>query len=405
LDLIFIITGPRHCTKQGEANGTAFTEILLFLASTWFFSCKFIKAIIDTVQGHGKGPLKGKGLNKRDELPQDLPSIVEIKKVLPNRCFQPRVLASMVYVFRDVFLIAVTFASIYYLHQFQNPIIWWSSLLIYWGVQGTFFTAVFVVGHDCGHDSFSNYKIVNDIVGQIMHAFLFCPFYMWKLSHRHHHKFSNNFDKDEVFYPVKKTDSKAQGKILPGFGFGLGWYGYLMLGYQPRPVNHFNPLHPMFVGHLFGCLCSVGALGVMSWLLYKFYLVFGFWGLFNYYVVPDFIFASFCVLITFLHHTEEHIPWYADDQWDFVRGQLSTIDRNYGFVHYIIHSIGTHQMHHMFTKIPHYHLEEATYHFRKNFPSLVRICDEPIISSFFRMFSKYEKQCKMNEGTKVHFYR
>ena len=42
---------------------------------------------------------------------------------------------------------------------------------------------------------------------------------------------------------------------------------------------------------------------------------------------------------------------YADEKWDFVRGQLSTVDRNYGYVHYLIHSIGTHQMHHMFTKV------------------------------------------------------
>lgn len=42
---------------------------------------------------------------------------------------------------------------------------------------------------------------------------------------------------------------------------------------------------------------------------------------------------------------------YADDQWDFVKGQLSTVDRHYGCVHHLIHSIGTHQMHHMFTKV------------------------------------------------------
>ena len=42
---------------------------------------------------------------------------------------------------------------------------------------------------------------------------------------------------------------------------------------------------------------------------------------------------------------------YADEKWDFVKGQLSTVDRNYGYVHYLIHSIGTHQMHHMFTKV------------------------------------------------------
>jgi omega-3 fatty acid desaturase (delta-15 desaturase) len=228
---------------------------------------------------------------------------------------------------------------------------------------------------------------------------------MWKLSHRCHHKFNANLDRDEVFYPVRESEPTAHGKTLPGFGFGLGWFGYLILGYNPRPVHHFNPFDRMFVGHVFGCFCSLSMLGVMSYALYKFYSLFGLVSLVIYYVIPVFIFASYCVIITFLHHTEMNIPWYSDDQWDFVRGQLSTIDRHYGVVHNIIHSIGTHQMHHMFTKIPHYHLELATMHFRAAFPHLVRVCDEPILQSFVRMYQKYEKQCVIADDTKIYYYK
>ncbi|CAF5215902.1 unnamed protein product, partial [Rotaria magnacalcarata] len=76
------------------------------------------------------------------------------------------------------------------------------------------------------------------------------------------------------------------------------------------------------------------------------------------------------------------VPWYADSEWNNVKGQLSTVDRDYGCVHSVIHTIGTHQIHHLFTKVPHYHLEEATMHFRKTFPDLVRYSDEPILSAF-----------------------
>ena len=51
-----------------------------------------------------------------------------------------------------------------------------------------------------------------------------------------------------------------------------------------------------------------------------------------------------------------NVPWFAAEEWNNVRGQLSTVDRHYGPVHSIIHSIGTHQVHHLFPKIPHYHL-------------------------------------------------
>lgn len=262
-----------------------------------------------------------------------------------------------------------------------------------------------MIGHDCGHESFSNHAWLNDVVGNVMHAFLLCPFYMWKMTHRCHHRFNANLDRDEVFYPVKESEPTANGKTLPGFGFGAGWFGYLVLGYNPRPVNHFNPLHKMFTGRVFNCFVSLGSLCVMSYLLYLFYCSFGFTSLVIYYAVPDFIFASYCVIITFLHHSEMNIPWFADDQWDFVRGQLSTVDRHYGIVHNVIHSIGTHQMHHMFPKIPHYHLETATKHFREAFPELVRTCDEPIMSSFVRMYEKYDKQCVIPDETKVHYYK
>ena len=238
-----------------------------------------------------------------------------------------------------------------------------------------------------------------------MHAFLFCPYYMWKLSHRCHHKFNANIDKDEVFYPVKESEPNSKGKTLPGFGFGLGWFGYLLLGYNPRPVNHFNPFHKMFNGHFVGCCFSLAGLAVMSCFLYLYYCAFGLMSLIIYYVVPDFIFASYCVVITFLHHTEINVPWYSNEKWDFVRGQLSTVDRHYGIVHNVIHSIGTHQMHHMFTHIPHYHLELATKHFRAAFPDLVRTCEEPILQSFVRMYLKYDEQSVIADNTQVHFYK
>jgi fatty acid desaturase len=50
------------------------------------------------------------------------------------------------------------------------------------------------------------------------------------------------------------------------------------------------------------------------------------------------------------------VPWYADSEWNNVKGQLSTVDRHYGHIHSVIHCIGTHQIHHLFTKVPHYHL-------------------------------------------------
>lgn len=155
-----------------------------------------------------EGP-RGVGIDKEDYLPTELPSAIDIKVKLPKHCFEPRVATSMYYAIKDLVLVAMTFACVLYLHSFPNPWIWWCSLLSYWAVQGTFFTSIFVVGHDCGHDSFSNHRWVNTLVGNVMHSFLMCPYYMWKLSHKHHHQYNANFDKDEVFYPVRESENKS----------------------------------------------------------------------------------------------------------------------------------------------------------------------------------------------------
>lgn len=52
-----------------------------------------------------------------------------------------------------------------------------------------------------------------------------------------------------------------------------------------------------------------------------------------------------CKSLTVIVETQdEDVPWYGDEYWDFVRGQLSSVDRDYGWAHNLVHNIGTHQV-------------------------------------------------------------
>lgn len=69
----------------------------------------------------------------------------------PAPCCPPCAPSSAAYLALDVGVVAALAIAAYYI---DNPLVW----PLYWFAQGTMFWALFVVGHDAGHQSFSNNK-------------------------------------------------------------------------------------------------------------------------------------------------------------------------------------------------------------------------------------------------------
>ena len=45
--------------------------------------------------------------------------------------------------------------------------------------QGAVCVGVWVLAHECGHQAFSRYQVVNDSVGLVLHSCLLVPYYSW----------------------------------------------------------------------------------------------------------------------------------------------------------------------------------------------------------------------------------
>ncbi|CAF4800720.1 unnamed protein product, partial [Rotaria sp. Silwood1] len=110
--------------------------------------------------------------------PHRLPTLSDIKLKLPSHCFRPTVRQSMSYVAKDIIYVTLTFIIMYQIHTlFKYGFLFFP---IYWCIQGTLYTSLFVLGHDCGHGSFSSYQLLNDIMGTLLHTWILAPYYTWK---------------------------------------------------------------------------------------------------------------------------------------------------------------------------------------------------------------------------------
>jgi omega-6 fatty acid desaturase (delta-12 desaturase) len=108
------------------------------------------------------------------ELPDGV-SLTDIVKTLPPEVFQLNmakawgaVVTTLVSVSASLYLISV------------SP---WYLLPFAWFIAGTAFTGFFVIGHDCGHRSFSDNKLLEDIVGTLAFMPLIYPFEPWRIKH------------------------------------------------------------------------------------------------------------------------------------------------------------------------------------------------------------------------------
>jgi len=307
--------------------------------------------------------------------------LAQLKNAIPEDLFQSSTSKSIFYFLLDSFVIVSLLSLALYLDS-------WLFYPVYWFLQGTFFWALFVVGHDCGHGSFSKYKWVNNLFGHLAHTPILVPFHGWRISHRTHHNNTGNLDKDESWYPLSQSEYRNldwASHFLRYKVFLLVFPLYLFVRSPKKEGSHFLPSSDLFTPSEKSQVITSTSL----WLLMVSFLgfmgfQFGFLTLLNLYIIPYFVFVVWLSLVTYLHHTDTTVPWYRTANWNYVKGALSTIDRTYGIFEPIHHNIGTHVVHHIFSKIPHYNLLEANIHLKKALGDAHTSSKESLWKSFWK---------------------
>lgn len=347
--------------------------------------------------------------NPLDPNAPPLPTKGEIKAVIPKECFERSYVKSMFYLLRDV---AQGAALVYLTSRVLSTdvpslnsspplevvtwIVGW-SMYAFW--MGAIMTGPWVLAHECGHGAFSPSQTWNDMVGFVVHQFLLVPYFAWQYTHAKHHRRTNHLVDGESHVPSTKSENglgphnerhsfyAAWHEAMGDGAFAafqvwthlaVGWPLYLLglastgrlahdgtlLETKGAVADHFRPTSPMFPAKLSGkillstatVIASLVGLGYLQWKI-------GFVPVFLWYWAPYLWVNAWLVLYTWLQHTDPSVPHYGEGEWTWVRGALSTIDRDYGIFDYFHHTIGsTHVVHHLFHEMPWYNAGIATQH-------------------------------------------
>ncbi|CAK5024394.1 unnamed protein product [Meloidogyne enterolobii] len=272
------------------------------------------------------------------------PNVEELRMSVPPECFEKPLIRSISYLILDLVIISGLYMVVGIVENYLGFV----GLLIWYWVLGMYLSSLFCIGHDCGHGTFSSYTWVNDLFGHISHAVIMDKGHPWVTEEEYE---SSNW--------IKKHFAK-----IPLSGL-IRWNPIYTIAGLPDG-SHFWPWSKLFENNVdrIKCVVSVSACFLCSFVILS-YMNYNLWNFFKYYYVP-LMFQVVCfwmVIITFLQHQDEQIEVYEEGTWAFMKGQLQTVDRSFGFgIDKALHHITDgHVAHHFFfTRIPHYNLPKAT---------------------------------------------
>ncbi|MEO0549253.1 MAG: fatty acid desaturase [Pseudomonadota bacterium] len=289
-------------------------------------------------------------------------TLKQIKDAVPERCFEVNPARSIAYLLFDLICIGICYALL------ANTSAWYFEWLLIFLI-GTLCWSLFVLGHDAGHGVFAKTRLGNTIAGVVTHGPLLVPYRGWQRSHALHHGGTGHFEREEVFRACRQEDDRLFRKILfrSGIFILLGWpmykLGFRNIGtYSPISGSHYLTTSKLYTPSIRGSwLASIAANAVFLAIYISLSYAYGWGFVVKYILAPYLIYGAWLTFMTWMQHVSEEVPVYTGEDWTFLNGALSSVDRNYGPFNWITHNTGNyHVIHHLFPTIPHYHLKEAT---------------------------------------------
>ena len=319
---------------------------------------------------------------------------VELKKYA-----QPDVKKSMVQLFTAI-IPYLTLLTVMYLIM-SNGYSYWIVLLLSI-LAGGFLVRIFIIFHDCAHQSFFNSKPACEVVGNICGILTFTAFADWRRAHATHHASVANLEKrgvgdvwtmtvDEYLSSTKLRRFYYRAYRNPLFHFFIGPL-FLFLVVNRFPGKYSKKKE--FISIIFTNLMILSIVITASFVI----------GIKNYIAIQlptVFVAGSIGVWFFYIQHQFANVYWAHNENWDPFKAAMegSSYYKIPEVLNWFSGHIGYHHLHHLNPRIPNYNLKKCY----DNIPELHEVVPITLFKGFKSIFLQLydENQKKLISFSKL----
>lgn len=237
----------------------------------------------------------------------------------------------------------------------------WLSLALSAGAA-LFVVRMFIIFHDCAHQSFFKNKKLNRILGTLTGILTHFAFEKWKRSHSIHHATSGNLDQrgtgDIWVMTVKEYQKSSKWEKFvyrlyrnPVVMFGLGPI-YLFLvdnRFNRKGARKKERINTYVINASLVLVYAlmIWAIGWQAFLLVQLPVIY--------------IAGALGIWLFYVQHQFEDSYFENESEWDYVKAAVdgSSYYKLPKVLEWLTGNIGYHHVHHLSPRVPNYHLEKA----------------------------------------------
>ncbi|WP_419758777.1 fatty acid desaturase [Acidisoma sp.] len=241
--------------------------------------------------------------------------------------------------------------------------LYWLYALLVFPAAGLL-VRLFMIQHDCGHDSFFPSRQGNAWVGRAISILTLMPYDQWRRAHAVHHATAGNLDRRGIGDVTTLTVDEYLARSFWGrLGYRLYRHPAVMFGIGPMwlfllqsrlPVGFMRRGWKPWLSVMGTNLGIALAVGLLIWTI-------GLWAFLMIHLPIVLLGATAGVWLFYVQHQFEETHWAEDSDWTIQDAALqgsSHYDLPWG-LRWMTANIGVHHVHHLASRIPFYRLPEV----------------------------------------------